>query len=1252
MRMERKWTPAQKSAIDTRDCNVLVSAAAGSGKTAVLVERIISMITDPDKNIDIDRLVVVTFTKAAAAQMKDKIRKALDSMLDENPGDVNLLRQITLLNNAQITTIDSFCLWIIRNHFPEVNLDPGFRIMDEGEKKLIENDVLEDVLEEFYAEADEEFFNLVDAFGMGRDDSGLVSIIDKIYRFSRSNPWIDEWFDECMKVYDDETYDNPAIKELYDSIKNALLDYRDKYNRLVEICSEPAGPAAYTGALQSDLLGINEMINSQDFGELGRKVRTFSFEALSRKKDAGADPDIKEYIKGQRKLFKDYIGRLNDKIFLKDDEGIFADMQGAGIQIRTLLKVAKVYAKRVSDVKREKGIIDFNDMEHLALSILVKKEDGKLVYTETADKLANRFEEILIDEYQDSNQLQEVILNAVSKTRLSGENNNIYMVGDVKQSIYKFRLACPELFIEKYDTYSETGDNVRIELQKNFRSRENVLECANDVFSHIMNKNFSGIGYDESVRLNAGFPYPEYSGNNYGDDANKSTDVILISSENEEEATTRELEADRLAKLIEGIVASGVNVYDADENIYRPAEYRDIVILTRSVTGWADTFADALMDRGIPAYTDSSTGYFSVREIQVILSMLTIVDNPVQEISLAAAMMSYFGGFTAAELGMVRKLGREHADKNTHNNLYEHLKVTAGLGEVVAAHGEAIAADDLNIKGLSGKCALFLAKLTEYRDKSSVEPLYDLCWEMIYDSGYYDYVGTMPAGAQRQANLNVLLERAAGYGKSSYSGLFNFLRYIERLKKFDEDFAEGAASLDNENLVRIMSIHKSKGLEFPIVILAGAHKSINFMDATAPVLVDQNLGIAVDYVDLERRTKTPTIIKGAMARRIVRESISEEERLLYVAMTRAREKLIITGVVKDADKTLDKYRGSAEQLAADGMLSFADSENIKNYLDMIMPVCLMDSDKLKGSFKVMVDAVEDSEADAAETGNSFETGNVTDTDAVKAGEAPDGNNEAGYPLLDELPEYVPADNASSRMKLTVSQLKAMQAEDDSEENAYMDESVREALEKEADNEQVPADSDNQDEQTDSEAMVGLSNSIIPKFISGEEVKLAANERGSAYHRVMECLDYSVSVNIDGVKADINRMLETGKMNELQVKSVNPWDINTFVQSDTGRRVANAVNCGSVRREQPFVFEYEGQLIQGIIDLYFEEDGELVLVDYKTDRVMKGEAGEKELVKRYAIQLDYYAKALTQLTGKNVKEKIIYSFALGKGLSVY
>ena len=740
------------------------------------------------------------------------------------------------------------------------------------------------------------------------------------------------------------------------------------------------------------------------------------------------------------------------------------------------------------------------------------------------------------------------------------------------------------------------------------------------MFSHIMNKNFSGIGYDESVRLNAGFPYPEYSDSNYGDGANKSTDVILISSENEEEATTRELEADRLAKLIEGIVASGVNVYDADKNIYRPAEYRDIVILTRSVTGWADTFADALMDRGIPAYTDSSTGYFSVREIQVILSMLTIVDNPVQEISLAAAMMSYFGGFTAAELGMVRKLGREYVDKNVHNNLYEHLKAVAVIG------GED-KIQETDVKQLSGKCALFLAKLTLYRDKSSVEPLYDLCWEMIYDSGYYDYVGTMPAGAQRQANLNVLLERAAGYGKSSYSGLFNFLRYIERLKKFDEDFAEGAASLDNENLVRIMSIHKSKGLEFPIVILAGAHKSINFMDATAPVLVDQNLGIAVDYVDLKRRTKTPTIIKGAMARRIVRESIAEEERLLYVAMTRAREKLIITGVVKDADKTLDKYRGRAEQLAADGMLSFADSENIKNYLDMIMPVCLMDSDKLKGSFNVMVDAGENSESDAFESEEMSDENKkaVADKDLMSQPEV-----SAGYPLLDELPEYVPDDNAAGRMKLTVSQLKAMQAEDDSEENAYMDESVKAAIKMEAYDE---------------------TNSIIPKFISGKEVKLAANERGSAYHRVMECLDYSVSVNIEGVKADISRMLETGKMNELQVKSVNPWDINTFVQSDTGKRAASAVRNGKARREQPFVFEYESQLIQGIIDLYFEEDGELVIVDYKTDRVNKSAAGEQNLVKRYAVQLDYYAKALAQLTGKRVKEKIIYSFALEKGIII-
>ena len=374
-------------------------------------------------------------------------------------------------------------------------------------------------------------------------------------------------------------------------------------------------------------------------------------------------------------------------------------------------------------------------------------------------------------------------------------------------------------------------------------------------------------------------------------------------------------------------------------------------------------------------------------------------------------------------------------------------------------------------------------------------------------------------------------------------------------------------------------------------------------------------------------TDDPDKVQEALSTWDKFDKVAEEERLLYVAMTRAREKLIITGVVKDADKTLDKYRGRAEQLAADGMLSFADSENIKNYLDMIMPVCLMDSDKLKGSFNVMVDAGENSETDAFESEEMSDENKkaVADKDLMSQPEV-----SAGYPLLDEIPEYVPDDNAAGRMKLTVSQLKAMQAEDDSEENAYMDESVKAAIKMEAYDE---------------------TNSIIPKFISGKEVKLAANERGSAYHRVMECLDYSVSVNIEGVKADINRMLETGKMNELQVKSVNPWDINTFVQSDTGKRAASAVRSGKARREQPFVFEYESQLIQGIIDLYFEEDGELVIVDYKTDRVNKSAAGEQNLVKRYAVQLDYYAKALAQLTGKRVKEKIIYSFALEKGIII-
>lgn len=1230
--MERKWTESQKKAIDTRERNVLVSAAAGSGKTAVLVERIISIITDPDKNIDIDRLVVVTFTKAAAAQMKDKIRKALDSMLDKNPSDLNLIRQITLLNNAQITTIDSFCLWIIRNHFPEVNLDPGFKIMDEGEKKLLENDVLEDVLEEFYASADEDFFNLVDAFGLGRDDSGIVSIIDKIYRFSRSNPWVEEWYDECLKVYDDETFNNPAIVELFRSIISSLKDYRDQYVRLIEICDEPGGPYTYKEAVQSDYAGILNMLGSEDFDELGRKVKLFSFEALSRKKAENVEPSKKEYVTGQRDVFKKYLKNLQEKVFIKDSEGMFSDMQGAGIEVRTILKVAKVYAERVAEVKRERGLIDFNDMEHLALSVLVKKENGKLVYTETADRLAERFYEILIDEYQDSNQLQEVILGAVSRSRIEGRKNNTYMVGDVKQSIYKFRLACPELFIEKYDRYlPDDTDNAKIELQKNFRSRENVLECTNDVFVRVMNRNFSGIEYNDSVRLNAGFPYPECEGTSFSDALAGSTDIVLIPTDTDEDATTKELEADKLAEIIERVTASGINVYDAELNCYRPVEYRDIVILTRSVSGWADTFADALMDRGIPVYTDSSTGYFSVREIQVILSMLTIVDNPVQEISLAAAMMSYFGGFTASEMGEVRVLGRRYLPEKTHNNLYEHLKVVAGLAESDESSLKELETD-YDIRSLSGKCALFLAKLSEYRDKSSVMSVYDLCWEMVYDSGYYDYVGTMPAGLRRQANLNILLEKAGTYGNSSYSGLFNFLRYIERLKKFDEDFAEGAASLEDENLVRIMSIHKSKGLEFPVVILAGAHKGINFSDARDSVLVEQNMGIAPDYVDLEKRTKTPTIIKSAVARRIIRDSIAEEQRLLYVAMTRAREKLIITGVVKDADKALEKYRAKSQELVMNGRMSYAESENIKNYLDMIMPVCLMPGEELRGRFNV----VAANKADEIRTQGQI-TEDVCAQDVTFSDVDKKIKREKLFPSLDELPEYIQDEADAGRMKITVSELKAMQSEPDSEEDAYMDDFLKIARKKEELEDKASEDDDLKD------------NAVVPRFITGEEKKLASNERGTAYHRVMECLDYSRSINIDGVKQDIQQMLDTGRMTRIQVESINPYDINTFVQSEIGQRVSKAEQSGKTKREQPFVFECDGQLVQGVIDLYIEEEDGIVIVDYKTDRIRRDKSGEDELVKRYAIQLDYYAKALEQLTGKKVKEKVIYSFTLGKGI---
>ena len=1266
--MAKSWTSQQLDAMNTKDRDILVSAAAGSGKTAVLVERIVNKITK-ENGTDIDRLVVVTFTKAAAAEMKARVRNRLDDMLDEDEKNSNLIKQIALINNAQITTIDSFCLWILKNHFSEINLDPGFRVADKGEITLLENDVMQDMLEDYYKESDEQFLALIDAYGTGRSDANIEEIIKKIYVLARSNPWPDEWYEQVIDTYTGmDNSNNKVLVNLYESIQCSARDYKRKYEYMIELCGRVDGPISYLDAINSDYMNICRIIDAADFDELSERVIKTEFTRLSTKRMPDARDDLKEYVKVQRDKYKKYIAGLLKTVFTADIDSLMEDVHSNAPAISMMVKLSKDFADRMEEEKRDRGIVEFSDIEHYALDILVTKQDGSKEYTNVADELAEYFNEILIDEYQDSNQLQEDILTAVSKHRLREVPDNMYMVGDVKQSIYKFRLACPELFMNKYYSYSgydeqkETGviSDCKIELQKNFRSRKNVLDTTNDVFYRVMNRNYCGIEYDSNQQLNCGFEYPECTDKrNFGWEDEKSTETVLIDTSEDDENSSIEAEAMYMAERIKKFMSKDepYYVFDTDLSDYRRIQYKDIVILTRTLSGWADTIVNILLDRDIPAMADTAQQYFKLREIKVLISLLTCIDNPLQDIPMAAVLLSYFGGFTEDELADLRVYGKKSAgaDRLFVKQMQSLIKDTEIKDTDKKENAEKLSA-------LSDKCEAFLDKLKVWREKSRLMTIYDLLWDIVYNTGYYDYVGTMPAGKKRQSNIDVLLDKASLFEGTSYSGLFNFLRYIERLQKYDIELTDSSGTGGNGDSVRIMSIHKSKGLEFPVVIMAGLNKQINKTDARNKLVIDRELGIGTDYVNLTRQTKTPTLIKGAIARKILRDSISEEERVLYVAMTRAREKLIMVGGVTSIDKKMSSWQMISDELCVNGVYSYADCENIDRYSDMIMPVALMKQEDNKGTFEFNLissaDIIKEDEAISKEA----QSENVSADEDAGINESKENIKESlndtdvynddkaqvyDRQKTEELPPYIKDPDADRKVKVTVTELKQMQAEADYDGDAFMHDDIKAAYdEAERDEDKSrAADTENVEEGADSFIPT------IPKFISGSEETLRANERGTAYHRVMECLDYNNVESFEDVQADIHRMLETERMSEVQINNINVKDIYTFVSSPIGKRVRAAAISGNMRREQPFVFEYDRQLVQGVIDLFIIEDGKIVIVDYKTDRVRKGEAGEKELIKRYSVQLDYYAKALSQLTGLEVKEKLIYSFTLGREINV-
>ncbi|MGN0160897.1 MAG: helicase-exonuclease AddAB subunit AddA [Lachnospiraceae bacterium] len=1186
--MATKWTDEQQQVIDLHNRNILVSAAAGSGKTAVLVERIMEMIADEKNHVDIDQLVIVTFTNAAAREMKERILAGIELRLETEPENVHLRRQQSLIEHAQITTIDSFCLNVIRNYFSEIDLDPGFKVADEGELKLMMTDVMDAMLEDYYEEGNPEFYDFVECFTPEKTDANLGEYILNLYRAAQSNPWPKEWLLSCKENYQcrsvEEFIATEPIRYLMEEVRKQLISMEEMIDTMMECACQPDGPYMYMEALNDDRTFVRMLLEQEKVNEIYELIQGHTYARLSTKKDLKVDEDKKNRVKFMRDTLKKAIAKMKDDYLKPDWNREFEAMEQCKKHISIYVDMALEFMRRFDEQKKKKNVINFNDMEHLALNILVQKVGDKLHYTHVADELSRRYHEILIDEYQDSNLVQEIILNSISRERYG--QPNVFMVGDVKQSIYRFRLARPELFIEKYDQYSPKDSLYqKIELHHNFRSRSEVLESVNAVFDKIMRKDFGKVSYDENTRLYPAATFPERPDG--AQPAGGRSQLFLL--EHEDDAMMSDLEAETMVcgSEIRRLMEEGAVCLDKETKTYRPVRYQDMVILMRSGRKNAEVVVNMLAQMGIPAHAQSQAGYFDAHEILVVMQFLRVIDNPRQDIALVGALKSYFGSFNSTELAKIRT---KYPDKDFYDSLvlYE-AELRAGETEV----------DDIRMK-----IRRFLDLLEEYRKQTEYLPIHELLWNLVYDTGYYAYLGTMPLGQERQANIDMLIEKAKGYENTSFHGLFNFVRYMERLKDYDVDYGEANLNGENDDVVRIMTIHKSKGLEFPVVFLINTQKNFNNMDSNKKLIIDSDLGVGCDCLDADSRIRKVTAVKKAVALRMRMANLSEEQRILYVAMTRAKEKLYITGCVRDAQKGMERWQtGSGGKL-----LTYLDVTSHKNYLDMIMPAVL-NEDSTFNYQVIKKDALEQMLAKAEQ---------LQEIQAETVKKEWEEKTEFSYPY-----RFV-----TMPVKMTVSELKYLGQQEE-------DEPVQKLLEEEW-------------------------TPTIPKFMNQEESVRGA-QRGSAYHKLMELLDYDCCTTRETVTVFLQRCVEEGRITGEWADSIDVEDIVKFIESDLGQEFARAYKDKRLYRERQFVmgipasmvdpsYDNEHQvLVQGVIDAYYEDEEGVVLVDYKTDRVPRGEEGRAVLVEHYHKQLEYYEEALFRMTGKKIRKKYIYSFCLGEAI---
>ncbi|CAM3787479.1 helicase-exonuclease AddAB subunit AddA [Aeromicrobium ponti] len=1232
------WTDDQWKAIMAKGQDILVAAAAGSGKTAVLVERIVNKIIAAEDPINVDELLVVTFTNASAAEMRHRIGEALEKAINVNPKSVHLRKQVSLLNKASISTLHSFCLELIRKYYYMTDIDPGFRIADETEAQLLRDEVLEDLFEEEYGkEGNDAFFALVDTFTNDRSDTALQDIIRDLYDFARSNPSPNQYLDSIVEMYNVDGTSSleqlPFVCSLLNDVDLQLKGAKQLLEYGLELTKLPGGPAPRAENFIADLQVVTILIEAKDdsWSALYEAMQLWSFGRAKTCKGDNYDEALVEKAKKLRDQAKKIISDLQEELFGRRPESFIRDMAEMKPHIETLVSLVKDFSVRFGQVKTQKGLVDFADLEHYCLEILAAAgEDGRLLPSEAALACRNQFKEVLVDEYQDTNMVQEAILQLV--TADSEENGNLFMVGDVKQSIYRFRLAEPNLFLGKYTRFDQNGEEtgLRIDLARNFRSRKEVLYGTNYIFKQIMGVSVGEIEYDEPAELVKGAPYSEDQGypvelaiiDLEGNEQDETKPEDLQDGFDSAELAQSQLEARYMAAKIKEIIGDRKEVYNPKTQSGRPAMYRDIVILLRSMT-WAPQIMEEFKQQGIPVYANLSSGYFEATEVAIMMSLLKVIDNPYQDIPIASVLRSPILGLTEEELAQIRI-------HNKRGSFYEALISFCRIEP------------NLETGELYEKVRPFFDQLKEWRVMARQSSLSDLIWHLYRKTRFYDFVGGMPGGKQRQANLRALYDRARQYEATSFRGLFRFLRFIERMRDRGDDLGAARALGEQEDVVRLMTIHSSKGLEFPFVFIAGLARNFNTMDLKKPYMLDKEFGFAAKYVNAEKRISYPSLPQIAFKRKKKMEMLAEEMRVLYVALTRAKEKLFLVSSVRSAEKKLSQWLQTAEH--RDWLLNEFDRASANSYLDWIGPSLVRhkDCETLRGEATAVSPLVP---SDILEHPSCW---NITIMKSGDAAMLSSEQDESAEDLLQLVYEGKPVPAESNYKEKILEQLSWKYSYKQAAQHRSK-QSVSEVKRQR----EIFLDEDN-----GTELVRKINKPLLsrPRFM--QEKALSPAERGTAMHAVMQHIDFSRPATLESVSTKMDEMVHTELLTEEQRESVDPQLIVQFFESELGQRM---VQAASIRREIPFSLSFpareiypdwqgedEPVLIQGIVDCMFDDEKGLVLLDYKTDGItgrFKGGFTEAKpvLENRYKVQIDMYTRALEHILKREVNERYLFFF---------